>query len=399
MKNFSLLLLFTISLSGFSQVVNTYNYMSDIEKQELKTFYDYSFYSFNYSNDYKKIIAEKKIESKKLETFIVKNGVQSKAAKYVNTSSYDINGNTLNWIRIIYGDTTYTQSYTYFNEKIESIKAIKKNKKIVLNDVYTFDNNGNKLSYTKYKSGNEPKIKRKWLAKYDENGNQISVENFHGDKLKDKWTYKYTDDKRLKESCSYNGKGKLEHKWSYDCSDDGKIVTKDTTQVCVINEYDNLGNRTVVYRNTSYNNKTYKSKYVYNKDSVLIEMAHYNKKDIATFRYTRTIDNNKKPLEIVYYKKGGIIPSHKYVNTYNRAGKLICYVHFSKNAEVQKDKYIYVYNIDDQLIETKVLRKAEEKLLNRKEYKYDSKGNEIELKSYNKDNELVKVRNCSYTFY
>ena len=126
--------------------------------------------------------------------------------------------------------------------------------------------------------------------------------------------YTYYED-GSKQSETYKKNGKIKYVWNYDCKSDGELIdvkNKDNSTICIKEETDESGNRTVWKRDFDENGELVKTMSVFTKDSVFIEMKSFTADD----RLLKYVVHKKEGgiRSIVYDKKGD---EEKVLNQYN----------------------------------------------------------------------------------
>jgi len=223
------------------------------------------------------------------------------------------------------------------------------------------------------------KLHRKDVIKYNANKQIIRKDIYDGVHLKPKftWIYKYNEEGKRVQTENYKN-GKLKYKWVYSCDDEGtKVKNKkvDVKTVCSIVEHNNDGSYVKIYRTTDSKGKIIKSRWIYNKDSVIIAYERINHKGVITTKYTNEYDEKGNRVAYTYYKRGGEKVWHRTefkfndakkvteTSIYNGKGKLkikrqfeydeqgntTSYAYFNSKG-IQQKKYEYTYNKKGELI-------------------------------------------------
>ena len=136
-----------------------------------------------------------------------------------------------------------------------------------------------------------------------------------------RWTY--SKDSVLIAYETRNHKGKITRKYTY--------------------EYDDQGNKTVY---TYYKKGGEKirniSKYKYDSDKHVVEIASFNSKGKMHSRKTIKYDSKGRNIENSTYNSKNII-AWKYVYTYNDKGELISQITYKKDVPTSERNYIFQY--------------------------------------------------------
>lgn len=221
---------------------------------------------------------------------------------------------------------------------------------------------------------------------YNADSTLAKNENFNykrGQKhLKSYYQYTYAPGKKLKATFFYR-KNKLRHTWSFNCDDRGKIVKKDTTNICTSEGHDNKGRKIITQHYTEGKKNEFKTvtyykivnnnefpnefqNYKVKKDKeILFYKIHYPDSLEPFYRYT--LYNSKGIVlfeEITnYYTYTQILKSlkSKTRNSYNRNGQLcynssemfdekglptLCRITGRKDKEYKKIEYVFVSPIE-----------------------------------------------------
>lgn len=203
------------------------------------------------------------------------------------------------------------------------------------------------------------KRQRKTIIKYSDNQLIVRKDIYDGTHLEPKftWLYKYNEEGRRVQT-EYYKKDKLKSKWVYSCDEEGKKVEdqKVNTHIsCSLVENNNDGSYVKIYRTTDSKGKVQKSRWLYNKDSVLISYERINHRGVITNKYTNGYDEKGNRNVYTYYKKGGT--KIRFRNEYK-------------------------YNDERKIIEN-IVYNGKGKMRSKKQYKYDANGNTIEFSSFN----------------
>jgi len=216
---------------------------------------------------------------------------------------------------------------------------------------YKYDNKGNVIEYQSY-DGQKDKITYKKFIKYDSRNNKLSEMGFDG---VDRFDNKY----------SYDARGRLQEIRYYTSN---KLVERREIKY-------NAGQEILVYRgdNSLYEKIVKKYDTKGNLISDAIYSASGNEKRKTTYKFG---SNGTILVETQYYS-GNMTEKKSYVYEGNKLSKI--YIE-----EPDTPKYLdreYIYDDYGRLVTEKWIDKRSKKY-STKSYKYDSKGNASEIKSY-----------------
>lgn len=245
------------------------------------------------------------------------------------------------------------QDYTA-EGKIKSGQKFKKNVMIV-SSITDYDDKGRMTKWVKTKGNRKIVACNTW--KWNEKGFMTESVSYRRDttKIKHKWVYDYTDDKRSM-STLYNGKGKVVKIWSYQCNQEGEKLEKkeNVTQICKWNKTDDKY-LIKTWRSFDEKGKIKKDVYKYNStDSSIVEHRIYNEKDTLVF--LATYDNSwEKPLTVASYDKKGK-KSYEQTTTYQNNKKVSYSFALSRKKGMKKVMSInYVYDNQGMLAEERFI--------------------------------------------
>ena len=187
---------------------------------------------------------------------------------------------------------------------------------------YTYDKNNQIASFILYKGD---KIVHKWTGKYNEDNNPTEKVYYKkgGEEILTRWEYSYYENGQKKETKRYDGKGKLKHSWSYACNPQGQEIKKNTSEICLKEDYDESGNKIKVIRNTDEKNRMVKSVFRYDKNDRVKEVTNYNFKEKMVNRWNYSYDTEGHIIEFSSFVKGGKHLGSWTVFEYNEKGHQI----------------------------------------------------------------------------
>ncbi|NNJ54975.1 MAG: hypothetical protein HKP14_02515, partial [Bacteroidia bacterium] len=184
-----------------------------------------------------------------------------------------------------------------------------------------------------------------------------SIDNYYRKgKLKKYWVNEYYENKSLKKTILYSGKGKEKYIWDYQCKEEGIEIKKqkDTTTRCESVSKDKDGITTHVYHTVNEKGELFKTinkqnkagKYFYfkrtkgPKDLLLFEQTTFYKED----------DSTRIGLQYAGYRKGEKSYSYKY--TYDSKGNEISrfYEKYKKGEMVKNAQTTYEYDSNNRPI-------------------------------------------------
>jgi hypothetical protein len=236
------------------------------------------------------------------------------------------------------------QEYTA-EGKIKSGQKFKKNV-LVASSKSDYDDNGRITKWMKTKGNRKVVACNTW--KWNEKGYMTESVLYKRDttKIKYRWVYDYTDDKRSM-STLYDNKGKVVKIWSYQCNQEGEKLEKKekVTQICKWNKIDDKY-LIKTWRSFDEKGKIKKDVYKYNAtDSTIIEHRTYNEKD--SLIYICTYNNSwEKPLTVTSFDKKGN-KSYEQATTYENNRK-VSYSFFLSKKKGMKKVMKVDYSYDNQ---------------------------------------------------
>lgn len=259
-----------------------------------------------YSDDYylqknqreKETLQKNKVQSR---TVLHHNG--DKQTKSVET--YDQFGNILTYDHFNKkGDHTTSYTYTYDSQQRPVFLKYRYGKKESWSSV-EYDASG-LLKRTRGYSTNGDFFGREEFKRED--GQMLAITIWKKDSLSPykRLDYEYYQDGSIK-TIRYFFKSKLKYTWSYDCKPEGEMLgvkQKDSTTVCIKEEYDANGNRVVWKQEFNRKGDLVKTKMVYDKDSILLLLESYSADDRKYSQQTFFKDGGQ--LFLVFDKKGNI---------------------------------------------------------------------------------------------
>ena len=250
----------------------------------------------------------------------------------------------------------YSTFYSYSEGNLTQVKTTGKKS---INTVYAYNGSDIKLKES-YSKG---KLTSRLLVDYNsENDVELSMLQ-NGRKLKNTYVmhYMYDDDKVVNQKFLKNDD--LLKEWNFKCKPEGEEASsKVLTNVCKYFEESNDGSFIEFVRRIE-NKKVRLYKYYYDADSTnyRVEMfkndsilmmktdiskqerhqTNYTEKGKISFVYLTKFDNDHRPIETVYAKKGKIEKGSKTVTVYNEDGTINT-KQYSYNGKMNS-KYTYVY--------------------------------------------------------
>lgn len=189
---------------------------------------------------------------------------------------------------------------------------------------YTFNSQGLVDSMIHYwkKDG-----KVSWGQKYTYNAdsNVIKITNFEGDgKVYITVERDYFPDNQLKETRTYNKKGKLKSVIKYDCTPIGTLANgrrNDTATQCKKTEYDADNNKIITTEITDKKGKTWRYIAKYNKDDKMLEYTSINHKGKQSFKYTYAYNGQGRVSQSAYTFYNKPKRGFSYSYEYNATGQ------------------------------------------------------------------------------
>jgi len=261
-----------------------------------------------------------------------------------------------------YYKRTPSVSKQFFDQEGRLTKTKKTYKSHVSYREYSYDSNGN-ISERKYTN---PKGKTKTSNYiYNEKNALISKNtiNYNGKYRGEKLTYnangeilthniyekdETTPTKTLehtyyengeKEHTIYKVNGKIKYEWRYDCKPEGELLNiknKDKSTICIKEEYDKNGNKTVWKREFNQKGNLVKTKTTFKNDSVWKSTEIYTKSD--RLFYSSYSKKDGGTISINYTKKGAVSSKHE---TYLNENRKLTKVEFSQKRWAYTNLYNY----------------------------------------------------------
>ncbi len=153
-----------------------------------------------------------------------------------------------------------------------------------------------------------------------EDGKMLAITIWEKDSLspQKRLDYEYYEDGSL-QTIRYFFKSKLKYTWSYDCKPEGElegVKQKDSTTICIKEEYDAKGNRVVWKQEFNRKGDLIKTKMVYEKDSSLILIETFDATE--RLRSQRTFFRDGGELFFSYDKKGKVYYTSESVYNTNK---------------------------------------------------------------------------------
>ncbi|RLD65398.1 MAG: hypothetical protein DRI84_06900 [Bacteroidetes bacterium] len=298
----------------------------------------------------------KNLKSKEDIVYHFKNGVKQEQAYSKSNSKY-VDGLLTNHKYFKKGKLKREFSfeyneYGYYTRYYRgSVNNTKYEEQLVFND------SNRVIQYSSFNK--KHKLHRKYVIKYNDNQQIIRKDIYDGIHLEPKfiWLYQYNEEGKRIQTEHYK-KGKLKTKWVYSCDEEGSKVKDKKVDVktsCSLVEHNNDGSYVKIYRTTDSKGKILKSRWTYNKDSVLTAYERINNKGVITSKYTNEYDKKGNRIVYSYYKRGGEKVRHRNEFKYNDTKKVV-------------EKIVY---------------NGKEKLKSKNQYKYDTQGNMIEYSIFN----------------
>lgn len=275
-----------------------------------------------YSDDYYLQKNEREKES------LQKNKVQSRTIikftgdkKTKTVETYNGFGNILTYDHYNKkGDHTIAYAYTYDSQQRPVFLKYRYGKKESWSSV-EYDASG-MLKRTRGYSTNGDFFGREEFKRED--GKMLAITIWEKDSLSPykRLDYEYYEDGSLK-TIRYFFKSKLKYTWSYDCKPEGELLgvkQKDSTTICIKEEYDSNGNRVVWKQEFNRKGDLVKTKMVFDKDSTLFLIESYSAH--ATLQSQHTFFKDGGDLYFSYDKKGKVhYTSESIYNTHKQLVK------------------------------------------------------------------------------
>lgn len=277
--------------------------------------------------------------------------------------------------------------------------------------------------FTDYKKFNRGLARTHEVLKYDENNNVLEYSNFKGDKFKKRWiaTYKDTlilaqwsfrkDTSEIESKWEYNyyetnenkttkfyKKAKLKHTWNFTCDEEGKEEKpNDETTVCELKQYNNDSTYVVIRRNTGKKGRVTKHRLTYDKKNRLILNESFNIKDKITFKQAHVFSEDGKFFADYTYKKRKRSDQIRWgwESKLNAEGKTI----ESKTIRNDKVNRISTYTYKDGKKISSIVTKGDGSLKYKKEFKYNDKGFNTEVLTFDKDGILSSKNIYDFQYY
>ncbi len=334
--------------------------------------------------------------SKETADYKYKKGVKQNKANTKSVFKFS-NGLLISYIYIKKAKTKRQLTYEY-NEAGFYTKYYKGPQNApTYEEIMVYNDSNRVIQYSRYNK--KRKLKRKDAIKYNMNQKLIQKDIYDGIHPDPKftWMYKYDEEGRRVQTEHYK-KGKLKSKWVFTCDDEGKKVeNKDVKLIttCSLVEHNNDGSYVRIYRNTDSKGKIRTSRWAYSKDSLLIAYETRNHKGKITKKYTYEYDDQGNKTVYTYYKKGGekISNVSKYkFDTDNRVVEIASYNSKGK----MRNRKTFKYDAKGRNIESEIY-KSKNKLYWKYVYSYNEKGDLISFITYKKG-EPIYERNFIFQY-
>ena len=384
-----LLFIFGVFVFTNSQAQNSY-----YSAQQSATYQDNWQYYFNIYHSYYRGVSklaiysdkntEKDLKAKVKLLYYFKKGVKKEQA--FSKSTYAYTDGLLTNYKYFKKEKLKNQFSFEYNEDgyftryyTGSVNSPQYDEHLVFNDSNLV------VLYSRYNK--KRKLKRKKTIEYDDNQNMVRKDIYDGKHLDPKysWQYKY-DEKGKTVQTEYYKKGTLKTKWIYTCDDEGTKVDNKKVSVstsCTLVEHNNDGSYVKIYRYTNSKGKIRKNRWTYSKDSVLTMSERFNNKGVITSKYTYEYDKEGNRNVYTYYKKGGEKVKHQTKYKYNGDRKITEMAVYNGKGNLRSKKQ-YEYDADGNTIAyTNFNSKGE--ISWKYEYTYDKNGELISELTYKKD--------------
>jgi hypothetical protein len=272
MKYFYTLLFTVVTFSTTAQ----YGFPSLVEFQMLNT-EDY----YHQKNQREK----ESLQKNKVQSRTVLHYIGDKKTKSVET--YDQFGNILTYDHYDKkGQHSVSYRYTYDSKQRPVLYTYKYGKKQSWNRV-EYDASGLLKRSRGYNSKGDYFGREEFKR---EDGKMLAITIWEKDSLspQKRLDYEYYEDGSLK-TIRYFFKSKLKYTWSYDCKPEGELLgvkQKDSTTICIKEEYDAQGNRVVWKQEFNRKGDLVKTKMVFDKDSTLLLIESYSADEILQSQHT-----------------------------------------------------------------------------------------------------------------
>jgi YD repeat-containing protein len=385
------ILLFIFGVFVFTNSQAQISYSS---AQQSATYQDNWQYYFNIYHSYYRGVSklaiysdkntEKDLKSKVKLLYHFKKGIKKEQA--YSKSTYAYTDGLLTSYKYFKKDKLKNQFSLEYNEDgyftryyTGSVNSPRYDEHLVFNDSNLV------VLYSRYNK--KRKLKRKKIIEYDDNQNMVRKDIYDGKHLDPKysWQYKY-DEKGNTVQTEYYKKGILKTKWVYTCDDEGTKVDNKKVSVstsCSLVEHNNDGSYVKIYRYTNSKGKIRKNRWTYSKDSVLTMSERFNNKGVITSKYTYEYDKEGNRNVYTYYKKGGEKVKHQTKYKYNGDKKITEMAVYNGKGNLRSKKQ-YKYDADGNTIAyTNINSKGE--ISWKYEYTYDKNGGLISELTYKKD--------------
>jgi len=260
----------------------------------------------------------------------------------------------------------------------------------IFDEVLVYNDSNRVIQYSRYNK--KRKLKRKDAMKYNLNQQLIQKDIYDGIHPEPKfmWIYKYNDEGKRVQTEHYK-KGELKSKWIFTCDDEGKKVENKNIKLkttCSLVEHNNDGSYVKIYRNTDSKGKTKISRWTYSKDSLLIVYETRNHKGKITMKYTNEYDDKGNRIVYTYYKKGGEKVNNVSKYKYDSDKRVVEIASFYSKGNLLNRK-TFKYDDKGRNIESGIYNKKN-KIIWNYIYEYNVKGELIAETTYKKGNPVFK---------
>lgn len=227
--------------------------------------------------------------------------------------------------------------YSYINDTLFESRIILNKKGDTISKYVTQYELG-KITRSTVSSG-----KKTWeyLYTYDNAGNRTSYTYNRKGKTKLTVKYEYDNNNKLLKQLTYNGKNKLTHIINYECNYQGQVEKRvDQSKICIRKDALPNGGYLVYNDYTKPNGKIIRNVSTYNSDSNLVQVQSYSHKNIllSTSKYLYDHDGNCTQHDYT-------IKNVNFISTYRYNSKKLLEEYTNKKHQQVYNlvKYTYVY--------------------------------------------------------
>ncbi|MBU0765546.1 MAG: hypothetical protein KJ607_11990 [Bacteroidetes bacterium] len=259
----------------------------------------------------------------------------------------------------------------------------KREKKLKRSEVFEFDEQGRMVKYNYYRKDTMTARSGSAEIRYSDLPDGMTMDitfyNKGFGKMTSRWVCKYDAEGKKKEQVRYNKNGKLVHRWSYSCDDEGRLVDKDTSEVCVITEQLEDGGYIKTTRKQDKRQIT-KSVWRYDADSNLLDYKWYKPETRLRRHYVYTYNESGKETSYAFYRNGRMV--WKRTREYNADNLMISSDYYKGRNAKFRSRSVITHDKDGNELSSEYYRGAKMKLKKKCVYENDSDGNILFAENY-----------------